>query len=118
MANNTLHDLYYLISVQENLHSLCRRLQDDYSGEKPFEQSEEDRIAVYDVIDTLDEIITKDEFLSADAYDIYLKEFNKENGEPVCLAEFRDNEWRNPEIRAEYLHKLAMTDLKKTLTYM
>lgn len=36
-----------------SLDSLCRRLQDDYNGEKPFEQYEEDRLAVYNVIELL-----------------------------------------------------------------
>lgn len=38
----------------ENLDSLCARLQDDYNGNKPFEQCEEDRLAVYDVIELLE----------------------------------------------------------------
>lgn len=38
------------------LDNLCRRLQDDYNGKCPFVQSEEDRIAVYDTIEYLENL--------------------------------------------------------------
>ena len=33
-------------SLLEDLDNLCARLQEDYNGGEPFEQTEEDRIAV------------------------------------------------------------------------
>lgn len=51
MNNKDLFD--NLIKV---LDGLCKRLQDDYNDGKPFEQFEEDRLAVYNTIERLEMI--------------------------------------------------------------
>ena len=38
------------------LNNLCKRLQDDYNGNKTFEQQEEDRIIIYNIIDFLNNL--------------------------------------------------------------
>lgn len=40
-----------------NLDKLCRKLQDNYNDGKEFIQSEEDRVAVYDTIEYLNEVL-------------------------------------------------------------
>lgn len=49
---NTLHKENTAGTI-EQLDSLCRRLQDDYNGNKEFEQHEEDRLAVYHAVEML-----------------------------------------------------------------
>lgn len=39
----------------KDLDSLSKRLQDDYAGDKPFEQLEEDRLALCGILDCIDE---------------------------------------------------------------
>lgn len=43
--------------LRDVLDDLCKRLQDDYAGAKDFEQYEDDRCAVYDAIDLIDELL-------------------------------------------------------------
>lgn len=40
------------------LDDLCKRLQDDYNLVKPFDQYEEDRLVIYNVIERLEKIET------------------------------------------------------------
>ena len=50
---------FFLSELRDVLDDLCRRLQDDYAGDKDFEQYEDDRCAVYDAIDLIDELLGK-----------------------------------------------------------
>jgi hypothetical protein len=43
-------------SYYEDLDSLCKRLQDDYNGDKDFIQVEEDRVVLASLLDLFDEI--------------------------------------------------------------
>lgn len=36
-----------------DLDDLCKRLQDDYNGEEKFEQKEEDRLVVYNIVEIM-----------------------------------------------------------------
>jgi hypothetical protein len=36
-----------------DLDDLCKRLQDDYNGEEEFEQKEEDRLVVYNIVEIM-----------------------------------------------------------------
>jgi len=46
-----------------------------------------------------------------DLYKIYLKNFNKKNGEPVCYNEFVDNEIPHyEELYADYLRETVLED--------
>lgn len=47
----------FIKSLATDLDRLCRKLQDNYNDGEPFEQSEEDRLAVYDAIEYLNEIL-------------------------------------------------------------
>lgn len=49
----------YLNSLIVNLDSLAKRLQDNYNNGTEFEQVEEDRLAVYDTIEYLNEMVFK-----------------------------------------------------------
>lgn len=49
----------YLNSLITNLDSLAKRLQDSYNNGTEFEQVEEDRLAVYDTIEYLSEMVFK-----------------------------------------------------------
>ena len=40
----------------DNLDSLAKRLQDDYSGDKPFVQQEEDRLGLCFILDFFDDL--------------------------------------------------------------
>ena len=46
-----------MIKLITNLDGLCKRLQDDYNGGPAFEQCEEDRLAVYNILELLDEAL-------------------------------------------------------------
>lgn len=48
-------DKYY-----SHLNSLCKRLQDDYNGDKEFEQEEEDRLTMCMLLDTFDAVKNND----------------------------------------------------------
>lgn len=50
----TIEQLKELLS---NMDSLTARLQDDYNGVKPFEQSEEDRTTAYNICELLEAMI-------------------------------------------------------------
>jgi hypothetical protein len=45
-----------LFNYYDILDSLCKRLQDDYNGNKHFVQLEEDRIALSILLETFDEL--------------------------------------------------------------
>lgn len=47
----------FIKSLTLDLDKLCRRLQDNYNDGKEFEQYEEDRLAVYDAIEYLNEVL-------------------------------------------------------------
>lgn len=73
----------------KNLDDLCKRLQDDYNNVKPFEQLEEDRLAIYNII----EILTKtkrfvDYQLSTYPCNVTLERISK-----YLIGEFEDYEW-------------------------
>ena len=44
--------------VFQDLDDLCQRLQDDYNGDATFEQTEEDRLAVYHACDLLEFLLS------------------------------------------------------------
>lgn len=48
---------FFLNELRDVLDDLCKRLQRDYDGENTFEQLEDDRCAVYDAIDLIDELL-------------------------------------------------------------
>ncbi len=50
---------FFLSELRDVLDDLCKRLQDDYAGDKDFEQYDDDRCAVYDAIELLDELLGK-----------------------------------------------------------
>lgn len=50
---------FFLSELRDVLDDLCRRLQDDYAGDKQFDQKEDDRCAVYDAIELLEELLGK-----------------------------------------------------------
>ena len=45
----------YLLKNYYLLDDLCGRLQDDYNDIQAFEQTEEDRIIIYNILELLDE---------------------------------------------------------------
>lgn len=47
----------FIKSLTLDLDELCRKLQDNYNDNKEFVQSEEDRLAVYDAIEYLNEVL-------------------------------------------------------------
>lgn len=47
----------FIKSLTLDLGKLCRKLQDNYIDDKEFVQSEEDRNAVYDAIEYLNEVL-------------------------------------------------------------
>ncbi len=48
-------DLINYIKNNYNLFDdLCKRLQDDYNGDAPFEQTEEDRLIIYQLLELFD----------------------------------------------------------------
>ena len=56
---NNISETDFINIVKENydiLNNLCKRLQDDYNGEKAFEQYEEDRLALYNILESFDRI--------------------------------------------------------------
>lgn len=55
--SNTYKKLYKAVeSYYEDLDYLAKRLQLDYAGDKEFEQTEEDRLALCGILDAFDEI--------------------------------------------------------------
>lgn len=44
----------YIIENYDEFDDLCKRLQEDYNGGIPFEQSEEDRLIIYDLLEIID----------------------------------------------------------------
>jgi len=55
--SNTYKKLYKAVeSYYNDLDNLAKRLQDDYAGDKEFEQTEEDRLALCGILDAFDEI--------------------------------------------------------------
>lgn len=55
LQNNT----FFLKELHYSLDDLCKRLQDDYNGGKKFEQLEDDRMAVWDACELLEELLGK-----------------------------------------------------------
>lgn len=55
LQNNT----FFLKELHYSLDDLCKRLQDDYNGDKKFEQLEDDRMAVWDACELLEELLGK-----------------------------------------------------------
>ena len=52
-----LEEFYKIVqSYYEDLDSLAKRLQDDYNGEKSFEQEESDRLGICYILDHIDEM--------------------------------------------------------------
>lgn len=47
----------FIKNLTIDLDILCRKLQDNYNDDKEFIQGEEDRIAVYDAIEYLNEVL-------------------------------------------------------------
>lgn len=47
----------FIKNLTIDLDILCRKLQDNYNDDKEFVQGEEDRIAVYDAIEYLNEVL-------------------------------------------------------------
>ena len=54
----------------ESLDNLCRRLQDDYNNINVFNQKEEDRLVVYNVIETLENIKRLKKILNNETLDL------------------------------------------------
>lgn len=54
---NLIDNTDFIKSLTMDLDSLCRRLQDNYNDDKEFVQTEEDRLAVYDAIEYLNEVL-------------------------------------------------------------
>lgn len=55
--NVKLKEFYDLVkSYYTDLDSLVKRLQDDYAGDEPFDQLEEDRIGLCLILDTIDDL--------------------------------------------------------------
>lgn len=54
---NLIDNTDFIKSLTLDLDKLCRKLQDNYNDGKEFIQSEEDRNAVYDAIEYLNEIL-------------------------------------------------------------
>lgn len=54
---NLINNKDFIKSLTVDLDTLCRKLQDNYNDGKEFVQSEEDRNAVYDAIEYLNEIL-------------------------------------------------------------
>lgn len=55
------------MEIVKMLDNLCKRLQDDYNGINQFEQLEEDRLVIYNVI----EILEKTKKLVSDELNTY-----------------------------------------------
>lgn len=55
--NNFIDNTDYLNSLIMDLDSLAKRLQDNYNDGKEFKQVEEDRLAVCDAIEYLNEMV-------------------------------------------------------------
>ena len=54
---NALKDfIKAFVKHYDDLDSLCKRLQDDYNGDKDFVQVEEDRIVLASLLDLFDEM--------------------------------------------------------------
>jgi len=54
---NLIDNKDFIKSLTVDLDVLCRKLQDNYNDGKEFVQSEEDRNAVYDAIEYLNEVL-------------------------------------------------------------
>lgn len=54
---NLIDNKDFIKSLALDLDKLCRKLQDNYNDGQEFVQSEEDRNAVYDAIEYLNEIL-------------------------------------------------------------
>lgn len=54
---NLIDNTDFIKSLTMDLDSLCRKLQDNYNDDKEFVQTEEDRLAVYDAIEYLNEVL-------------------------------------------------------------
>ena len=65
MKNNEIN----IKDVIADLDDLCKRLQDNYNDGIPFEQTEEDRLAVYNAIELLAKLTPKQPDLEGDGYD-------------------------------------------------
>lgn len=46
----------YIKNNYKELDDLCKRLQDDYNSIKEFEQCEEDRLIIYNILEYIDEL--------------------------------------------------------------
>ena len=65
----------YIKANYNILDNLCKKLQDNYNDDIKFEQSEEDRIVIYNIL----EIIDNEELKEIIKYKNILKEFKKDN---------------------------------------
>lgn len=54
---NLIDNKDFIKSLIVDLDVLCRKLQDNYNDNKEFVQTEEDRLAVYDAIEYLNEVL-------------------------------------------------------------
>ena len=54
---NLINNKDFIKSLTVDLDVLCRKLQDNYNDNKEFVQTEEDRLAVYDAIEYLNEVL-------------------------------------------------------------
>ena len=54
---NLIDNKDFIKNLTADLDVLCKKLQDNYNDDKEFVQSEEDRIAVYDAIEYLNEVL-------------------------------------------------------------
>ena len=57
--SDKINDKEYLNALIMNLDDLAKRLQDNYNDGTEFKQTEEDRLAVYDTIEYLSEVVFK-----------------------------------------------------------
>lgn len=55
--HNSIDNKEFIKSLTLELDKLCRKLQDNYNDDKEFVQSEEDRVAVYNAIEYLNEVL-------------------------------------------------------------
>ena len=51
----------YLYKSYSELDNLCKRLQDNYNNDVEFEQHEEDRLIIYNILEKIDELKEQEE---------------------------------------------------------
>ena len=51
----------YLCKSYNELDNLCKRLQDNYNNDVEFEQHEEDRLVIYNILEKIDKLKEQEE---------------------------------------------------------